>query len=35
MGAHPMIQNPAFVAPVVRDETNGGQMFSIRADLGS
>ena len=30
----PMIHSPAFVAPVVRDETKGDQMFSIRADLG-
>jgi hypothetical protein len=29
-----MIHGPAFVAPVIRDETNGEQMFSIRADLG-
>jgi general secretion pathway protein L len=35
MAAHPLIRNPAFVAPVIRDETNGGQMFSIRSDLGS
>lgn len=34
MTAHPLIHSPAFVAPVIRDETNGGQMFSIRADLG-
>jgi general secretion pathway protein L len=34
MAAHPLIHNPAFVAPVIRDETNGGQMFSIRSDLG-
>ena len=34
MAANPMIHGPAFVAPVVRDETNGEQMFSIRADLG-
>lgn len=34
MTAHPQIHGPAFVAPVIRDETNGGQMFSIRADLG-
>ena len=33
MAAHPLIHNPAFVAPVIRDETNGGQMFSIRADV--
>ncbi len=34
MAANPMIHSPAFVAPVVRDETKGDQMFSIRADLG-
>lgn len=35
MAANPMIHNPAFAAPVIRDETNGGEAFSIRADLGS
>jgi general secretion pathway protein L len=35
MAAHPLIHNPAFTAPVIRDETNGGEMFSIRAELGS
>jgi general secretion pathway protein L len=34
MAANPMVHGPAFVAPVIRDETNGEQMFSIRADLG-
>ena len=34
MTAHPEIHGPAFVAPVIRDETSGAQMFSIRADLG-
>ena len=34
MTANPLIHGPAFIAPVVRDETNGGQMFSIRAELG-
>jgi general secretion pathway protein L len=34
MTANPLIHSPAFVAPVIRDETNGGQMFSIRADMG-
>jgi general secretion pathway protein L len=34
MAANPLIRNPAFVAPVIRDETNGGQMFSIRSELG-
>jgi general secretion pathway protein L len=35
MAAHPLIHNPAFTAPVIRDETNGGEMFTIRAELGS
>jgi general secretion pathway protein L len=35
MVTNPMIRNPAFAAPVIRDETNGGESFSIRADLGS
>lgn len=35
MAANPTIHNPAFAAPVIRDETNGGEAFSIRADLGS
>lgn len=35
MAAQPLIHNPAFAAPVIRDEDNGGEMFSIRADLGS
>jgi general secretion pathway protein L len=35
MAANPAIRNPAFAAPVIRDETNGGEAFSIRADLGS
>jgi len=35
MAAHPLIHNPAFTAPVIRDETNGGEMFSIRAELGT
>jgi general secretion pathway protein L len=35
MAANPVFRNPAFAAPVIRDETNGGEMFSIRADLGS
>jgi general secretion pathway protein L len=34
MAANPLIHGPTFVAPVVRDETKGDQMFSIRADLG-
>ena len=35
MAANPLIHNPAFAAPVTRDETNGGEIFSIRADWGS
>jgi general secretion pathway protein L len=35
MAANPLFHNPAFAAPVIRDETNGGEAFSIRADLGS
>jgi general secretion pathway protein L len=35
MAAQPLIHNPAFAAPVIRDEDNGGEKFSIRADLGS
>jgi general secretion pathway protein L len=35
MAGSPQIRNPAFAAPVTRDETNGGEAFSIRADLGS
>lgn len=34
MAAHPMLQNPTFTGPVIRDETSGGETFSIRADLG-
>jgi general secretion pathway protein L len=35
MAANPLIRNPTFAAPVIRDETNSGEGFSIRADLGS
>lgn len=35
MASHPLIHDPAFTAPVIRDETNGGEQFSIRAELGS
>lgn len=35
MAAHPLIQNPAFTASVIRDETSGGEMFSIRLDIGT
>ena len=34
MAAHPLIQSPAFVAPMIRDETTGAEMFSIRAEPG-
>jgi len=34
MAADPAIRNPAFTAPVLRDETSGGEMFSIRAEMG-
>ena len=34
MAANPLIHDPAFTAPVTRDETNGGEAFSIRAELG-
>ena len=30
MAAQPLIHNPAFAAPVIRDEDNGGEKFSIR-----
>jgi general secretion pathway protein L len=35
MAANPLIHDPTFAASVIRDETNGGETFSIRADLGS
>jgi general secretion pathway protein L len=35
MAAQPLIHNPVFAAPVIRDEDNGGEKFSIRADLES
>lgn len=35
MASHPLIHDPAFTAPVIRDETNGGEQFSIRAELGT
>lgn len=34
MAAHPLIRNPVFTAPVIRDEVNGGEMYSIRAEIG-
>ena len=35
LAANPLLQNPAFAAPVLRDETNGGETFSIRVEVGS
>lgn len=35
MAANPLIHNPAFTAPVIRDEISGGEMFSIHAELGT
>ena len=35
MAANPVIHNPAFTAPVIRDEISGGEMFSIHAELGT
>jgi general secretion pathway protein L len=34
IAAHPLVHNPAFAAPVIRDETNGGELFTIRTELG-
>lgn len=34
MAAHPLIHNPAFTAPVIRDGISGNEMFSIRAEVG-
>jgi general secretion pathway protein L len=35
LAANPQLHNPAFAAPVLRDETNGGETFSIRVEVGS
>jgi general secretion pathway protein L len=35
MAASQLIRSPAFAAPVIRDEANTGEAFSIRAELGS
>ncbi len=35
MAANSLIHDPAFAASVTRDETSGGEAFSIRAELGS
>jgi general secretion pathway protein L len=34
LAAHPLMRNPTFIAPVVRDEGNNGEMFSIRVEVG-
>ena len=34
IAATPLIHNPAFTAPVIRDEISGGETFSIHAELG-
>ncbi len=35
MAAHPRLQNPTFTAPVIHDESDGGDSFSIRVELGA
>lgn len=35
MAAQPRLQNPTFTAPVTHDETDGGDIFSIRVELGA
>ena len=34
LAAHPLLRDPAFTAPVIRDDASGAEMFSIRAELG-
>jgi general secretion pathway protein L len=34
MAANPQVHNPAFTAPVIRDDTSGSEMFSIQVELG-
>jgi hypothetical protein len=34
VAAVPFIHGPAFIAPVIRDETSGADGFSMRAELG-
>lgn len=34
LAAHPLLRNPVFTAPVIRDDANGAEMFSIRLELG-
>lgn len=35
MAAQPRLQNPTFTAPVMHDEADGGDSFSIRVELGA
>lgn len=35
MAAQPRLQNPTFTAPVIHDEADGGDTFSIRVELGA
>jgi len=35
LAAHPLLHSPAFASPVLRDETNSGEVFSIRVEVGS
>jgi general secretion pathway protein L len=35
LAAHPLLHNPAFPSPVLRNETNSGEVFSIRVEVGS
>jgi general secretion pathway protein L len=35
LAANPLLRNPAFTAPVLRDEANRGEMFSINVEVGS
>ena len=35
MAAQPSLHNPTFTAPVTHDEADGGDMFSIRVELGA
>jgi general secretion pathway protein L len=34
LAAHPLLRDPAFTAPVIRDDASGAEMFSIRLELG-
>ncbi|HYZ64615.1 MAG TPA: PilN domain-containing protein, partial [Acetobacteraceae bacterium] len=33
LAADPAVRNPAFAAPVTRNETTGAESFSIRAEI--